>query len=731
VKTTRTKSKPMVSGYFGTLAVVLSRELGVKVIPSDGACCTDCRTTIALPIAAEHLPDDSARILDGLLDHESGHIRCVKLDEELGRVPIDKVEPPGTSPQLHTIMNGLIDGRDQIKMTRLYPGVSENFDHSYRWGRDSHLRNVEEYEKTGNPALAPSLFRNVVCVLTSIMRGYDPSPWGEEANDLVRTHLADEVRDGLRLVDEFGSPEEFFSLSKRVLSKLGDLAEEPPPPPPGPGGEGDPTPGEDDDGDPSGGQGGEEDEDDDQDGEGEGDEDEDGDAQGEGDDEDEDGPQDDGDGPGETNGDEDEGEDEGEGEDGSGSGDGQEDDEDGDDQDGEGDDEVDDDQDGEGEGGGDEDSDSRGGEPSDKCEGEVDSVDPDYGDGGGGIGPALRTALKEDLEALECDDDPVDGAARRHLDEQCKRSLGRVHIPHPVALAADRVCDPLEFTSASRQELLKLYHSIKNQVTPEIGRLRSQLLRALKCQQAKKLRVEQEDGESLHDGSLYKLISGGDERVFRKRLPGLNLDTDLSILTDQSGSMSGGGKIETARKAVIALTETCASIKVPVEVLGWDTGETVVYPNPPYNRGENQRYRVYKTHDEPLNDTVRARLASMGSGIQNCDSEAVAWAADRLQLRRSKRKVLLVLSDGHPASSTVDSGVDGVNIRRVVDRAFDAGIEVVSIGIKTDAPRYYYPVSIVLHDISALSKTLVGILDALLRQGKRVVRKMDRTELGV
>jgi len=695
VKSTR-RMVASTAGHFETLARTLTRDTGMQVIPTAGECCTDCKTFIKVPILAEHLPKRASEILDGMLDHESGHGRCCKLDEELGRVPLHRLwEVYGKpSDKVHGAMNAVIDARDEEKMERLYPGTAENFQRSFEFcaGRRRELDPVAASDPK-------RLLFDVLCVVNARLRRKDGSAWGSMANQVVDEVLEEEVEDGRELVDDFAEPAAFLDLARRILEKLEAATEEPEPGEgDGEGGEGD---GENEEGEGSGGKGDEEG--DDEGGGSSG-------SSGDGD-------KDAGSSPGDEN------EDEGDGsEDDSSNGS--------------------DSEDGaptspeSGDGGS---ADSSGADDDPEPGKAGDSPDsPDESDGKAeqceaGLPEGTREELEKTLDSKLGDDpDPVKEFEREELEREAKRvkpKMDGIHIPDPKAKAADRVLDAQ--TQGSPEVGFRTYNEARNRARREIGALRAKLYRALCSKRAKRLRVEQEDGPRLHEASLHKLVSSRhDTRVFRKTLPGIEVETAVSILVDQSGSMSGSGKIGKARIATTALAETLNSLGIPFEVLGWwtnDLGRPKVTGeerdwHTRFNRCYPQVYYVYKAFNEPFGKVQKSRIGVMDAHNQNCDSEAVAWAADRLATRRERRKILIVMSDGQPCSPGTDSAVDGGNIRKVVNRCFDMGLEVIGLGILTDAPAYYYPVSVVLHDISDLATKLVKILEALLHKGKRLAK---------
>ena len=97
-------------------------------------------------------------------------------------------------------------------------------------------------------------------------------------------------------------------------------------------------------------------------------------------------------------------------------------------------------------------------------------------------------------------------------------------------------------------------------------------------------------------------------------------------------------------------------------------------------------YGVFKNFDQS-----DARGLMHVTGINhNLDGEAVLWQGRRLAARPEKRRVMFVLSDGHPAGSR-DNAQGAAYLKEAVERCIDAGIEVYGFGIQDDHVQRFYP----------------------------------------
>lgn len=185
--------------------------------------------------------------------------------------------------------------------------------------------------------------------------------------------------------------------------------------------------------------------------------------------------------------------------------------------------------------------------------------------------------------------------------------------------------------------------------------------------------------------------------VFRKRKQSDCLDTAVELVVDCSGSMSGD-KYTAAAAAAVIMGNALSVVRVPFEVIGFtDDYGTAHIP-------------VFKTFDSSwVASEVVKGFDEQGYYLNgNPDAVAVQVAASRLHQRKNKRRVMIVLSDGHPASFLADG--HGA-LLSAVHAAEAGGIEVFGIGIDSTAVKAFYKHNQVIHDYSQLTSTLLAVLD--------------------
>lgn len=262
-----------------------------------------------------------------------------------------------------------------------------------------------------------------------------------------------------------------------------------------------------------------------------------------------------------------------------------------------------------------------------------------------------------------------------------------------------------------------------------IGPMQKGLERAIASRALKSWSYGHRSGR-LNCGSLARLVAFNDDRVFRRREEKQGLDVAVTLLVDCSGSMRHNRRICTAGLAAYGLASVLERIRVPCEVLGFTAdgrgmdggllakmarGEGFVY-----SRVLPLHHLIFKAFAERLNVESKRRIASMVDMptamtylYENVDGESVAWAGSRLSMRKEKRKILIVLSDGEPCCPG-DRSAQEVNLIESINLIERAGIEVLGIGINTDCVKRFYKRNLVLHELNKLPELVMKQISAAL-----------------
>ncbi|WP_205192303.1 cobalamin biosynthesis protein CobT, partial [Burkholderia sp. LMG 13014] len=267
------------------------------------------------------------------------------------------------------------------------------------------------------------------------------------------------------------------------------------------------------------------------------------------------------------------------------------------------------------------------------------------------------------------------------------------------------------------------WHRLRSAARAQTEPLKLRLERALKVDEQTRWKREQERGE-LDRTSLARLVtSPGYRTPFRVRRAAPGRDAAVSLLIDCSGSMAGK-KIELARLCAAALYDALTQLGFACEVLGYSSVEDAAMRTHyqrwidagrdtfGYNRFvERLDLRVYKRFDSDH----PSGLACIECGHENPDGEALSWAAERLLAKRARRRILMVLSDGYPATGDGNPAILRTDLRARVDALRARRVELIGVGILDDSVDAFYPVSSVVEHLHELPGAAFSVLsDTLL-----------------
>jgi cobaltochelatase CobT len=212
-------------------------------------------------------------------------------------------------------------------------------------------------------------------------------------------------------------------------------------------------------------------------------------------------------------------------------------------------------------------------------------------------------------------------------------------------------------------------------------------------------------------------------------------NTSVTLLIDQSGSMRGQNMLLAAATGDIA-ADFLHRLGCKVEVLGfttvgWHGGQSrkrwrSMGEPPSPGRLCDLLHIIYVTPNDPGHGTGSWAFRSMlrpDLPKENVDGEALTWAASRLRVQRSKRKILVVISDGAPVDDATlaanDPGILDRHLKEVIaDLQESQDIELAALGISFDVGRYYSR-SATVATPSDLGAALITLLESLLSDPTR------------
>ena len=681
------------------VAAVIGDSDGITVVFRGNQVYTDGKR-IVVPSLPEDAPDDLIMAIIGFVDHEVGHIKFTDFCAMRRREAEYKADK-----RLQTTHNAVEDAYQEAAMAKLYRGAGLNLDFKTEWALDklrAKLPGIKAFDRLMLLALTTSHAHDDHPGAKKFLAdfGGEFATFLEAADPLIRgwSSLAntdaaiDAAKEFLKLLDDAKSPYEDSD-------------------------------GEGDDGEP---------------GEGKGEKPEDCKGKGEGKGSSE---EDDGDGDSSADGDSkpdgkgkpkpvdadrsDDGDEAGEEKSGGG-------DEDGDDG------EADDADKGRGgkkpeasDDGPESDDESGAGPESDgDGEGDTDSGDDssDSSDGGdeSGSGKAGASHLfsemsDEERAALEEAADETDDLKSLHeyTAEEISTDASSGSGYRPFSTEYDVRIPP------SGIGTLAEYGRVFDTVRPHVNTIYSVLVKSLLAQARDRTIFGRQTGRV--NAAALGTMRAGNVKVFKRKKKGAELNTYVEIIVDQSGSM--GGRIGLAQQTTVALAEALDRVGVPYGIVGF-TCHFGVAPRGTQDKWEDEAKRKGFTRIEPLVEYVykeateslasaRPAIAAMThqTMLNNADGESIMVVAKRVMRRPEMRKILIVLSDGQPeAYRPVGAPMTHPAYMKEVSKVIKntKGLEVIGIGIQSNAVTSYYDNSVVVSSIDQLPAVAMSKLKEAL-----------------
>lgn len=200
---------------------------------------------------------------------------------------------------------------------------------------------------------------------------------------------------------------------------------------------------------------------------------------------------------------------------------------------------------------------------------------------------------------------------------------------------------------------------------------------------------------------MYANTGHNQPRMFKdKKSSRVTTDIAISLVVDFSGSMDGE-KYAMATACAIATSEVLQAIGVAHEIMGFTTG---------YN--DEILHFLIKGYEERFvsRDKMIKRFSLRFYSGANADGESIMWAAERAMQRTEKDKLLIVFSDGAPAFNG-GHGSSHTYLKDVVTLIESTpGIDVLGVGIQSNAVKNYYTRCKVLRDLSQLEPIVLDLL---------------------
>ena len=204
----------------------------------------------------------------------------------------------------------------------------------------------------------------------------------------------------------------------------------------------------------------------------------------------------------------------------------------------------------------------------------------------------------------------------------------------------------------------------------------------------------------LHGASLHRLgIKDGGQassRVFRQKRVNDCLDVSFTVLGDSSGSM-GTSKYVAMAASMMMLNKAVQPLGVDYELMSF-TDIAV------------SRINIFKKFNQKVSEhrLLDSVIDAGQHKHNNADGEAILYAYSRLIQQKTARKVLIVLSDGQPASRRGDCKYHTQEVIKQVEK--EGKVEIYAVGIMHDGVADLYKDYQVIQSASELEGALLNLI---------------------
>lgn len=328
---------------------------------------------------------------------------------------------------------------------------------------------------------------------------------------------------------------------------------------------------------------------------------------------------------------------------------------------------------------------------------------------------ALASAIKSELASASLSDyrpynrsydflGPID-EAEEHI-KRARKAFGAIPMYSPV--------DRYRIVPEGRKLFeMKVERHLSSSVSSTLAK---DLERAIASRNRVQFIPGQRRGR-VHGASLYRL-SMNDDRIFRRKEDHKAVSACVQQVIDLSGSM-GGRKIELALASAYTLADALDRIHVPNVITGFTT-----YGNPDvatmskrgFSRFEALMLPIIKNwHEKANSPEIRARMGCVAETfplLNNVDGESIAQLASLFAGRMEDKKIMIVQSDGAPCAAGDGFSNHLRSVTNDIENTSD--INLLAIGILTDAPRRYYKNYALVNKVEELGTSVVSELSRII-----------------
>lgn len=189
--------------------------------------------------------------------------------------------------------------------------------------------------------------------------------------------------------------------------------------------------------------------------------------------------------------------------------------------------------------------------------------------------------------------------------------------------------------------------------------------------------------------------------IFKQTAQKAALDTCVSVLVDCSGSMEHEQKYPLAVAAAWGMIEICETLRIPIEVAAFSE----------YGQSNNYHIILKEFARKVTKETMIDRGGRAANLMHsNADADNILIAYNRILQRREPKKLIMVMSDGSPASRRGDCMTFTKQVVKNIEK--DHYVDIMGVGILDSNVRLIYSNNRVIETAEQIPESLIEILKA-------------------
>jgi hypothetical protein len=163
--------------------------------------------------------------------------------------------------------------------------------------------------------------------------------------------------------------------------------------------------------------------------------------------------------------------------------------------------------------------------------------------------------------------------------------------------------------------------------------------------------------------------------------------------------MSGGDKYSLAVAAAWGMIEVCETLRIPCEVAAFTEQD-------PYSNF----HLLYKEFSKKVTRETFIERAGKGATVMssNADSDNILVAYNRILQRNEEKKLIIVMSDGSPASYRGECMTYTKKVVKTIEQAHH--VDIMGVGILDENVKLIYGNNQVINHAADIPESLIEIL---------------------